>query len=339
LDSPTCAKPSVPQTGRRTLRNPAAYALLRDLYEHGEDLAEATARCSPIFGKRQAETLVGLHHGALTAPRLSSDGVATIFRFHHELADYMVERTPDPRQAHLPRRPIPAELVREALTQSGYATERVNAAVRARSHQALADATAIDRRTISRICSGERKNLTIDEADAILHAIGRDELYRELVEPLITDHAATLERIEEELEEIYEFLWFACATMPIDGRRALEDLHWLYQDWQHKGELARLPFPDRREATTARFTAHHDRKPHPIPTSLRNQALKALADRRKRYLEEAKVLHRTLGSPDRVTAAWVRDTKHRAVGYGAIDGKTVRPNQYAGFATQACDSS
>jgi hypothetical protein len=216
--------------------------------------------------------------------------------------------------------------VRQALKEAGYATNGAPSTVVGATHDSLAARTGIDRRTISRICS-TRKNLTLNEAEAILSAIGRDELYRTLVEPVIERAAAIHAWVEEELEPIYETLWMERSGLRADERLALEDQHWLYQEWQHSSTLARLPFAERREATLERFTASHGREPHPVPASLRRRAEDSLLAQREHYRGEEDRLRKQFGEP-KVTGTWVRDLKRRAVAYGLFDNLPVRPATY-----------
>src|SRR5690348_6859683 len=87
-------RPPAPQT-HRAPRQGAAYGELVDLYEHGEQLADATARCTEM-GMPEATALVALNDGSITAPPFTSDGIAAVLRFRVACADYMVAMTPDP---------------------------------------------------------------------------------------------------------------------------------------------------------------------------------------------------------------------------------------------------
>jgi transcriptional regulator with XRE-family HTH domain len=270
---------------------------------------------------------VGLHTGTLAAPALTSEGAAAVLRFERELATYMVARTPDPRRTRVATRPIPAAPVRKALKDAGYATTGTPRTVDGATHESLAVRTGIDRRTISRICS-TRKNLTLNEAEAILTAIGRDELYRALVEPVVDQTAAINDWVEEELEPIYARLWMGRAALPWEEQLALSDLRWLYDEWQNDAALARLPYAKRREATLERFIARQERQPHRIPATLRKRAEESLAAQRKRYIEDEDRVAKEIGNPERITAAAVRDLKRRALAYGLLENPPVRPAAY-----------
>src|SRR5262249_32955643 len=150
------------------------------------------------------------------------------------------------------------------------------------THERLAEMTGIPRRTITRISDGTRKRLTDSEAEAILAAINRDDLYRELTAGLLT---ATLYEawIESELEEPYEDLHIGvgAGNFPRDDEQALADLHEMYEMRLDDREIAGLPFEDRRKATIARFRERHGCDPHPPSDSLRQRALDILDTRRK----------------------------------------------------------
>jgi hypothetical protein len=261
----------------------------------------------------------------MKAPRLTSDGVAAVLRFRVEYADYLVDMTPDPRRVPRADRPVPAEPIRHALDEEGYSILGRPRTKDGRTHQGLSDQTGIPRRTISLICSGDINDLTDIEAEAILIAIDRQDLYNELAATFVGAAARQKLAIDEALEEIYELFWICNAFASDDERVALEDLHLLYGYGQLDAETIRLPFTQRQKASLERFRASHDgHSPHPVSDSLRRRALAVLARRRDQALEEAATARREIGVPEHVNAARARDLMRNARQRGLI-GRTQRP--------------
>jgi hypothetical protein len=318
LDSPNSEdkpiRPPTPQTRRRGVRHGALYGELIDLFEHGESLPDAVARCAGLGVRSEAETLVALNAGSMRAPRLTSDGIAAILRFRAELPDYMVAMTPDPHLVADVERPIPAEPILDVLKAEGFCVRGERRTRDGATHATLSALTGIHRRRISRICTGEIPNLTVTEADAILVAVGRDDVARELVEAHLNERAAYTARLEEELWEIYEEFWliYRSGSLSADEWRALSDQHVLHDHRQTDPEIKYLPFTTGREKAVEWFRETNGRPPHPIPQSLREQALRVLAVRRDQYVEEAARAHIELGSPEHITSAKVRDLTRRA---------------------------
>src|SRR5262249_27939595 len=147
--------------------------------------------------------------------------------------DYMVAMTPDLRLRVEDERPIPAEPILMALEAAGYSVRGQRRKRGGPRHEMLAARAGLHRRTRSRICSGSRTHLTVSEADAILAAIDRDDLQRELVGAYLDEKLAYTTRLDEELEDIYEQLWMGMhPTFPRgDEQQALDDLHALYSHW------------------------------------------------------------------------------------------------------------
>jgi hypothetical protein len=326
VDSSNPKAPPIPQPVRRTVRRAAAYDALRELHECGEDVFEAIGRRSEAAPHREATIMNRLLEAPPSETRpLTSNDVAGILRYRVRLADYMVKVTPDPCASVVDKRLIPAPPIRDALREAGYSVEGKPRRNPVHTHAYLATQTDLHRRKIARICEGAKASLSLDEGDAIVRAIGRNDLHAELVEPLIEQRKALDLWIEEELEPIYEHLWFGMRNhLSSDERQALEDQHALYCDWQNSAALARLPFAERREATMERFRQVNSRLPLPMPDSFRRYALDILADRRKQYIAEANRAHKEIGDPERITGSYVRDLKRRARRRGFIDS-TQRP--------------
>jgi hypothetical protein len=115
---------------------------------------------------------------------------------------------------------------------------------------------------------------------------------------------------------------------PTDEDIALSDLHALYTHWQHRSEIARLPFAARRAKTVEWFRQTHGRLPHPIPESVRSRALSVLGRRRAEYVEEVARARKEVGPTERITAGRVRDLTRRARARGLIE-PGQRPRAYA----------
>jgi hypothetical protein len=265
--------------------------------------------------------LIALNDGLMRAPALTSEGTAAALRFTVEYADYIVQMTPDPRRAPRRDRPIPAEGIREALRDEGYSVLRARRTRDGATHQVLADRSQIGRRRIGRICSGEINDLTEAEAEAILVAIGREDLIGELVDSYVRAAAAHELAIAEALEEIYELMWI-CERKTLassDERLALHDLHLLYLLGQRSSAAIRLPFSVRRKGTTKWFCEAHGRQPHPVPEALRKRALAELVRRHDEALEQAAAARTQIGPPERINAAYARDLLHRARKRGLLD--------------------
>jgi len=305
------------------------YAELVDLYERGERLAEATARCAVMGSRGEAGTLVALNEGSTSAPRLTSDGVAAVLRFRVGYIAYLVELTPDPRRAAELARPIPAEPILHALKAAGYSVLGARRMSEGLTHGTLARRSGLHRRKIGRICDGTVTDLTVSEVEALLDAIDRPDLWHELVEPYLAERAEYDLRLEDALEEIYEELaWLPrCAQDPTDQDSALSDFHERYNHWQHQPEIARLPAAERRARTAEWFGETHGRPPHAIPDSLRDRALSILALRQERYVEDAARARKEIGPPERITGSRVRDVTRRACDRGLLP-RGQRPREY-----------
>jgi transcriptional regulator with XRE-family HTH domain len=321
LDSKKGKRPPISQKGARTIRRGSAYAVLQQLCEGGEDLFQATVRCSARAPHRQSDTFLGLIDGTIKPPPLTSAGVALLLRHEVDLAEYMVEMSPDPRKAKLSGRLVPAEPIRRALRAAGYAVVGTRRASDACTHAELSAATGIARRTISRLCNGTTLNLPIAQAEAILDHLERPDLIHELVYPAIDQserEQCTQALVEENLEWEYEHLWFGSrgGGLSDDERLALSDLHEMYDEWQHDRELARLPFRERRSATTDHFRARNGREPHPIPDSLRERAERSLHHQHRRLVTYRKQTRQGIGDP---TAATSRDLIRRGRQQGRLD--------------------
>jgi hypothetical protein len=292
---------------------------LIELCTEGEGIGEATERCARTGARTQAATLVALNTGSLRAPKLTSDGIASALRFTVEFADYDVRMTPDPRRARRADRPIPAEGIRDAIRDAGYSVLGRKRTRDDATHQLLSERAEISRRRISKICSGEINALTAVEADAILVALDREDLYDDLVASFVEAAERDALAIEEALDEIYELFWICSAVVGDDERWALDDLHALYGYGQLDAETIKLPFPLRRKVGVDRFRELHGRWPDPVPVSLRTRALNELARRRDEALEHAAVAQKGIGPPERVNAAYARDLVRRARLRGIID--------------------
>ena len=116
----------------------------------------------------------------------------------------------------------------------------------------------------------------------------------------------------------------ACKTDRIDARvlaelarRDLVPSIWL-PDPQVRAdrELARLPFRERRSATTDHFRARNGREPHPIPDSLRERAERSLHHQHQRLVTYRKQTRQGIGDP---TAATTRDLIRRGRQQGRLD--------------------
>jgi transcriptional regulator with XRE-family HTH domain len=266
--------------------------------------------------RNEAETLVALNDGSMSAPRVTSDGIARVLRSRAEFPGYMVEMTPDPRLAIENRCPIPAEAILDALKAAGFSVRGGPRSDEARTHEALAELTGIHRRTISRICSGKRPTLTVDEAEAILDAIDRSDLWHQLVGA----HLEEQDRLDEAVGEIYEewFTVFRSHPLPIDEWRAIADAHLLHEHTQRNSELAFLPDAQRRATAVAWFEETYGRPPAKATHSLRERALGLLAERREQYVAAAERAEKEIGPPERITASYVRDLTRRARARGLI---------------------
>jgi hypothetical protein len=242
----------------------------------------------------------------------------------------MVEMTPDPRLAVALDRPIPAEPIVEALRAEGYSVMGARRERDGLTHAALAERSELHRRTIGRICDGTRTHLSVTEAEAILDAIDRDDLHRELVGAYLDERAKYERRLDEELDAIYEEFWIALQSNPPPGEdwQALSDQHLLHDHWQNDDEIKWLPFGARRRKTHKWFSLRYNRRPHPIPQSLRERALRVLATRREECTAAATRARTEIGPPESITAGRVRDVTHRARDRGLIEHHQ-RPRTYA----------
>jgi hypothetical protein len=311
-------RPVTPQTRRRRLRQEAAYAELVDLHESGEGLADATARCAAM-GMSEAEALVSLNEGSMTAPRLTSAGIADVLRFRAACANYMAAALPDPKEYDGEPR-IAAEPILDALRADGYAVLGEPRRNDGRTHAHLAHLTGIHRRTIGRICDGTRSTLSLEEAEAISDAIDHSGRVRDVID----DALEATNAIAAELEEIYNLLWtIHRSNLRLDEEwYALADEHLLYDHWQCDDAIRHLPYAERREKSVEWFQETQKRPPRAVPDSLRARALRSLNSRRERDVEDATRAEHELPPPARITASYVRDLTRRA-----RDRELLDPNQ------------
>ena len=240
----------------------------------------------------------------------------------------MVKMTPDPRNAVDVDRPVPADVVLDALEVAGYSVRGKPRTNDSRTHANLATETDIPRRTISRICSGARSTLSIDETDRILDAIGETGLRDELLKTHLDAPREQALLIEEELADIYDYLWTLYLPLGAEESRALNDEHALYDHMQHNLDLAERRLADRRPHAIEWFRQRYGRPPQPIPETLREQAFRTLAARRAQYQEEAARAESDFPPPERITSSYVRDLTRRARARRLID-PGERPRAYS----------